>query len=130
MRLEVVHTPGTELDALQFYFDSQPSCVLDAWLKVPVGGLWNPIRSYRIERTVRFDSADLGGMRVGSVLLDLFLRPMSSQAPECSFDFRVYLTLRTLDSVLIETRYAGRFTVPFIIDSLGQVKVSGPVTPY
>lgn len=130
MRLEVVHSGGTELDALQFSFDPQPSCVLDGWLKVPYGGPWNPIRSYRIERTVGFDILDLGGMGQGSVLLDLFLRPVSSQAPECSFDFRVYLTLHALDSVLIETRYVGRFTVPFIIDSLGQVKVSGPMTPY
>lgn len=127
MRIEIVHAGDTEVDALRFSFDPQPSCILDAWLKVPSGGPWNPIRTYQIEWTVGFDIEDLGFMGQGTFLLDLLLRP---HPPECSFDFRVYLTLHNTDSVLIETRYVGRFTVPFTIVSPGEVKVSGPTTPY
>lgn len=130
MRLQIAHTESVELDALRFSFDPQPSCVLDAWLKVLDGGPWNPIHTFRIEWTVVFDIEDLGLMGQGSVLLDLFLRPLGSDTTGCSFDFRVYLTLHNPGSVLVETKYVGRFTVPFTIDSIGQVNVSGLVTPY
>lgn len=122
--IEIWHIGWTELDALRFSFDPQPATTIEAWLNVPEGGPWNPIHSYRRNRTLVFDIADLGFMGTGTARLDLLIQTLGN------FDFKAYLTLHNVHSVLVETSYVGQFTLPLIADSLGEVSLSDPVRPY